>query len=118
MTIAYGIIFLSFVPLFILFTVVLKRQYPGLYARMNVKIIFGSVVFLLVMGLRLTIYILIQFSHVAFLVETIRGEIPLYISEILITLCYIGIMARFYRKKMRQNEPTTEDLTASNHSSQ
>lgn len=100
MTVAYGIIFMAFAPLFILGIVMLERKYPGMYARMRFKLIAGSIIFMLVMGIRLTIYILIQFSNIAFLVETYRGEIPLYISEILITMCYIQIMARFYKKKM------------------
>lgn len=100
MAVAYGIIFLAFGPLFILGIVMLKRKYPGMYARLRIKLIAGSSIFMLVMGLRLTIYILIQFSDIAFLVETIRGEIPLYVSEILITMCYIQAMARFYKKKM------------------
>ena len=34
-------------------------------------------------------------------VETLRGEIPLYISEILIALIYMKIMVTMYRKQLR-----------------
>lgn len=114
MAVVYGVVVLAFIPLFILFIVLLKRKYPGLYVSRKVNLIIGSIVFTLVLALRFALYILIQFSTITFLVESIRGEIPLYISEIFITLCYIKIMSRFYQKKIKQqtdsDENQTEDL--------
>ena len=55
------------------------------------------------LGIRIFFYNLIQFTHVAWLsVETLRGEIPLYVSEILIALCYMRVMVDLYQKQKHQ----------------
>ena len=66
---------------------------------MRVKLYVSFLAFMLVMGFRFTVYVLLQFSHVAWLnVESLDGEIPLYVSEILITLCYLKIMVSLSNK--------------------
>ena len=90
MAFAYGTIFVAFAPLFIAFVLLLKRNFVEMYDRMKLKLYVSFMAFMLVMGFRFTVYVLLQFSHFAWLnVESMRGEIPLYVSEIVITLCYL-----------------------------
>lgn len=100
MATAYGIILFAFAPLFVAFVSMLKRNFTDMYARMKVKIYVSFLAFMVVMGFRFTVYVLLQFSHLAWLhVESIDGEIPLYISEILIALCYLKIMVSLAQKQ-------------------
>ena len=104
MAVVYGVIWLAFAPLFILFMLLLKRNFAGMYDRMKVNLSFFFVVFMIVMGFRLFIYYLISFSPSAWAnVETIRGEIPLYVSEIFLSLCYMTIMSRQYHNNLQQD---------------
>ena len=98
-TASYGVIFLAFAPIFIAFVLLLKHHFVSMYERMKVKLYLAFTAFMLVMGFRFCVYTLIEFSHVGFLsVETLRGEIPLYVSEIFIALCYFKIMVSTYKK--------------------
>lgn len=70
-----------------------------MYDRMKVKIYISFVGFNFLLGFRYVVYILLQFTDAAWAnVQSIRGEIPLYISEIFISLCYMKIMVSLYDK--------------------
>ena len=98
----YSLIFLAFFPLFIVFIRVLKRAFIEVYFRMRLRLYITFAAFMCCTGFRLGAYILIQFSALSWLsVETVRGEIPLYISEIFIALCFMKIMVSQYRKEKR-----------------
>ena len=100
MVVAYGIIIVAFAPLFIYFILLLKRHFDSMYRRMKIKLYASFVIFMLVMGFRFFIYTLIQFSNGAWLnVETLDGEIPLYVSEIFIALCYMYLMVSMGNKQ-------------------
>ena len=100
MAFAYGVIFIAFAPLFIVFVLLLKRNFVDMYNRMKVKLYISFIAFMAVMGFRFFVYTLIEFSHLAWLnVETLRGEIPLYVSEIIIALCYLKIMVSLAGKQ-------------------
>ena len=48
---------------------------------------------MLVMGFRFFLYNLLEFSDKSWLsIESLDGEIPLYVSEIFIALCYMRLM--------------------------
>ena len=103
MSMAYGIIFIVFFPLFIIFIRLLKLSFNDMYQRMKCKLYIAFTVFMIVLGFRFAAYNLIQFSNVSWIsVETLRGEIPLYISEIFIAICYLKIMVSLYRKQKRK----------------
>ena len=98
MAFAYGVIFIAFIPLFIIFVRLLKTHFIEMYDRMKIKLYVTFVGFNLVLAFRYGVYILIQFTEVAWLnVESVRGEIPLYVSEIFISLCYMYIMVNLYQ---------------------
>ena len=104
MSTVYGITLLAFVALFVYFILLLRRSFVDMYSRMKIKMFLFFAAFLLVMTFRYFVYNLIQFTEVTWLsVETLQGEIPLYISEILIALCYMIIMATGYRKQKLRN---------------
>lgn len=103
MAVAYGVTIVIFVPLFISFENLLKRSFEPMYRRMKLKIYLTFVGFMSILTFRYLVYNLIQFSSVAWLdVETLRGEIPLYISEVLIALCYMRIMVSTYQDQKRK----------------
>ena len=111
MAVAYGLIFVAFAPLFILFVRLLKRSFREMYLRMRVKLYVSFLAFMILMGFRFAVYVLLQFSHVAWLnVESLDGEIPLYVSEILITLCYLKIMVSLSNKQ-RERRPVNEEIS-------
>lgn len=105
MTAGYSLIFLALFPLFFLFVRLLKSQIPEMYERVKVRLYISFITFMLVLAFRLTAYIIIQFSSLPWLtVETVRGEIPLYISEIFIALCYVKILHTKYRKQVKSKQ--------------
>ena len=105
MSIAYGIILLAFVPLFVAFILLLQRNFDQMYQRMRIKLYISFFVFMLVMGFRYVVYNLIQFSNVGWYnVESVRGEIPLYVSEIFISFCYMKIMTSTYKQQKEKHD--------------
>ena len=109
MSTVYGITLLAFVALFVYFILLLRRSFVDMYSRMKVKMFLFFAVSMLVMTFRYFVYNLIQFTEVTWLsVETLQGEIPLYISEILIALCYMMIMVTGYRQQ-KLKEPQSND---------
>jgi len=99
MAVAYGLILVAFIPLFIVFVWLLKHHFVEMYDRMKVKIYISFVAFNFLLGFRYIVYILLQFTTAAWAnVQSIRGEIPLYVSEIFISLCYMKIMVSLYDK--------------------
>ena len=99
MSTCYSLIFLAFFPLFIAFIRVLKRSFIEVYLRMRFRLYITFTLFMICVGFRLCGYYLIQFSSLPWLsVETVEGEIPLYISEIFIALCYMKVMSSLYEK--------------------
>jgi len=104
MSAGYTLIFLAFFPLFILFVRLLKRFFIEMYTRVKVRLYLSFIAFISVLAFRLAAYYIIQFSSLPWLtVETVRGETPLYISEIFIALCYMKIMVSKYRKQVDKN---------------
>ena len=105
----YSLIFLAFFPLFIAFIRVLKRSFIEVYLRMRIRLYITFALFMICVGFRLCAYYVIQFSSLPWLsVETVRGEIPLYISEIFIALCYMKVMSSLYQKEKRNK--AAEDI--------
>ena len=99
MAVVYGLIIVMFIPLFVGFILLLKRHFETIYTGIRIRLFIAFMVFMIVMGARFVTYCLIEFSRVSWLgVETIRGEIPLYISEIFISLCYLKILTTQYNR--------------------
>ena len=106
MATAYAIIFVAFIPLFVAFTLLLRRSFAQMYEKLKVRLFLSAVIFLLVMGFRFVMYIFIEFSLIDWhSLETIRGEIGLYISEIIIAVCYMSLMVSLYRDEKRKVDP-------------
>ena len=99
---------MAFMPLFIVFITLLRRSFEQMYKRMRVRVCVVFALYWLVMTFRFVVYCFIQFSTTQWAHE-LRGEIPLYISEIFIALCYTSIMFRLYRKQKRSELPTGDD---------
>ena len=105
MAFEYGLLLVAFVPLFVAFLLLLKRNFESMYHAVKVRISIFFVVSMLVLGFRFVCYNFIQFSHGKWqFVETLRGEIPLYLSEILIAFCYTYIIFRLARQQQRKQE--------------
>ena len=92
------VILFAFFPLFFIFVALMKKSFEPVFHRMKCKLYMSFIMFMLILAFRLVVYIMIQFSNVAFLVETYRGEIPLYISELIISICYMKIMVSLFNK--------------------
>ena len=77
----------------------MKKNFPDLYQKVRYKaIIFGSI-FIGVLIFRYLVYIVLQFTDTRWLkVESTKGEIPFYISEIFVSLCYLKFMVSLYQK--------------------
>ena len=59
MALAYGVIFIAFAPLFLLFVRLLKSNFIEMYYDMKVKLYVSFVAFMAVMGFRFTVYVLL-----------------------------------------------------------
>ena len=82
-----------------------------MYDRMKVKLHLSFFAFMSLMGFRFTVYVLIEFVDLPWAdVQTVRGEIPLYISEILIAVCYMQFMTGLSHKaEEKENAESPED---------
>ena len=111
MATCYGIVFVAFAPLFGAFVWLLKRHFRAMYDRMKVKLHLSFFAFMSLMGFRFTVYVLIEFVDLPWAdVQTVRGEIPLYISEILIAVCYMQFMTGLSHKaEEKENAESPED---------
>jgi hypothetical protein len=89
--IKYIILTVAFFPLFIYLFVVLKRGYSPIYKSIKWKMIFLSSFYCLFNVARLIMYLDLRFFHVFMDKIQTDSEIPLYVSEIIMTLliCYI-----------------------------
>ena len=93
----YGVIIVAFIPLFVAFIRMLKRSFRSVYQKMKVRSSVAFTIFMIVLLFRYVVYNIIQFTQTDWAyAETLRGEIPLYISEIIITLCYLKIIVSLY----------------------
>ena len=64
---------------------------------------------MIVLGFRLVMYNCISFDTFVWIdIETIDAEIPLYISEIFIALCYMKLMVSNARRKKDEDEKAEE----------
>ena len=100
MAFEYGVLLLAFIPLFVAFMQLLKRSFEDVYNGMKVRSSIAFTAFMLVLIFRLTVYCLIQFSTVKWVyAENVKGEIPLYISEILIALCYLKMIVSLHQQQ-------------------
>ena len=105
MALEYCVLLLAFVPLFVIFLSVLKRGFVDVYERMKLRSSIAFTLFMIVMGLRLATYTFVQFSrHSRTFMETMRGEIPIYLTEILIALCYLKIIVSLYAQHKKKQE--------------
>ena len=99
----YGINILAFIPLFIIVMVLLHRQFISLFSEIKVKVLVIFIVFLAVTIFRFLCYMSLQFKYISFLeVEQVQSEIPFYISEIAIALCFMYFLVRLYTRQMDQ----------------
>ena len=98
MALEYGVLLLAFIPLFVAFMQLLKRSFEDVYNGMKVRSAIAFTAFMIVLIFRMTVYSMIQFSTVKWVyAENIKGEIPLYISEILIALCYLKMIVSLHQ---------------------
>lgn len=97
MAFEYGVLMLAFIPLFTAFMQLLKRSFESVYDRMKVRSSIAFTAFMLVLIFRYIVYSFISFATVKWrFIENLRGEIPLYISEILIALCYLKMIVSLH----------------------
>mmetsp|Transcript_7494 Transcript_7494/g.10629 ORF Transcript_7494/g.10629 Transcript_7494/m.10629 type:complete len:140 (-) Transcript_7494:1351-1770(-) len=105
MAFEYGVLLLAFVPLFVGFIRMLKHSFTQVYEKMKVRSSVAFTAFMIVLLFRYAAYVLIQFTTVEWAyVETLRGEIPLYISEIIIALSYLKIIVSLYEQQKKKDE--------------
>ena len=89
-------------PLFIVVLSTLKRNFNAFYLKMRFKIFLFIACFMVLLIFRLVFYSFLEFDTTQWqCLETIQGEIPLYISEILIALCYMFFMLYLYSKQKK-----------------
>jgi hypothetical protein len=87
MSVTYIIIAVAFIPLFIVCLSVTKRAYPDLYDVYGCKVISAFFVFVVIVGFRLAVYMLI--SRMKYYdPREMHYEIPFFVSEILICAIY------------------------------
>ena len=110
MSIAYLLIYLVFFPLFITFLFLLKRHFKSIYYERKIRLLLSFTVFMIVLGFRLVMYNCISFDTFGSIdIESIDAEIPLYISEIFIALCYMKLMVSNARRKKDEEIEKTEE---------
>lgn len=98
MAFEYGVLMLAFIPLFTAFMVVLKRSFETVYHRMKVRSSIAFTGFMILLIFRYVVYNLISFSSFRWVyAESVKGEIPLYISEIIIALCYLKLVVSLHQ---------------------
>ena len=97
LAIEYGMTIIIFIPLFIWVMCLLMQNFKELFARVKMKASIFGAIFILVLIFRYINYLILQFTSTRWLnVETIKGEIPFYVSEIFVSLCYLKFMVSLY----------------------
>ena len=102
MSIQYSVIIMVFIPLFAVVMHLLRTNFTELFTRVRVKAVLFGVIFIIVLIFRYTCYMVLQFSKENWAsVESLRNEIPFYISEVFIALCYLKFMVSLYQKNKK-----------------
>ena len=97
LAVEYGLTILIFIPLFIMVMCLLMKNFKDLFVRVKMKATIFGVIFISVLIFRYINYLILQFTSTRWLnVETIKGEIPFYVSEIFVSLCYLKFMVSLY----------------------
>ena len=118
LTAAYCLNTLAFIPLFIVVMALLSRQFNSLYLDIRVKVFVIFIVFLAVVIFRFICYLCLSFAHIQWLtVESVQSEIPFYISEISIALCFMYFLISLYTRQMDKEEDSRLNESRSRHSS-
>ena len=87
MVTCYIIIAVAFIPLFFVCLSVTKKTYPDLYDAYRNKVICAFLAFVVIVGFRLAVYLLIS-KMKYYDPREMHYEIPFFVSEILICILY------------------------------
>ena len=101
MSVAYGINILAFIPLFVVVMALLNRQFTSLFREIRLKVLLIFTAFLGVVIFRFLYYLCLSFETIDWMVVTKEeSEIPFYISEIAIALCFMYFLVSLYTRQM------------------
>ena len=104
----YMVTIIIFIPLFVVVMILLMRNFNELFTKVKMRASIFGTIFILVLIFRFLVYLILQFTVNTWLsVETIKGEIPFYVSEIFVSLCYMVFMISLYQKN--KNELVNDD---------
>ena len=92
MIVNYSLVTGSFVPLFIVILVKMRRYFPELFSQMKCKLIFLFTTFVWVQICRLYLYLDLKNLKFLYSTTSIYTVIPFYCSEILMALFLIYIL--------------------------
>ena len=101
MAISYGINILAFVPLYAVVMVLLRVQFALLFQEIRFKSLFIFLSFLTIVVFRYIYYLCLSFVkvHIKWMdIQQVHSEIPFYISEIAISICFMYFLVSLYTK--------------------
>lgn len=82
----FSIITIAFIPLFLTIMVKLKRNYQRIYNDVKFKLVFVFTVYIVFLMIRLLLFADIKLFHFMFDTVSIYEAIPVYFTEIVITV--------------------------------
>lgn len=82
----FSLVSISFIPLFITIMVKLKANYNRIYKAIRCKLTLVFTVYMIFLAIRLLLFAEIKLFHFIFRTVSIYEAIPVYITEIVITL--------------------------------
>ena len=111
MAISYGINILAFIPLYVVVMVLLRLQFALLFQEIQVKSLVIFLAFLTIVIFRYIYYLCLSFVkvHIEWMdIKQVHSEIPFYISEVAISICFMYFLVRLYTKHNGQTASKQE----------
>ena len=113
LAVSYGINIFAFIPLFIVVMTLLNRQFRSLFVEIRLKVMIIFMIFLGVIIFRFLYYLCLSFEAIDWIdVRREEAEIPFYISEIAIALCFMYFLVSLYTRQMGQVEEEKQKAEA------
>lgn len=97
MAVFYFILIVAYVILFVVLMKMIRLAYIQVYEQVKCKVFLLFSLFICIMIFRWIIYLCLQFAWVKIItIEKLSGEIPFYISEILLSTMFIYFLTKVY----------------------
>jgi TRAP-type mannitol/chloroaromatic compound transport system permease small subunit len=98
LSVVYGLTIIIYIPLFTTVMERLRVAFPQVHSKIKIKVNLVFTLFLFLLFVRYAIYLSLQFaSFKLFEISQLRAYLPFYISELIISIAYIGFLIRVYR---------------------